>query len=104
MFSAATYFILYIYYKVKDLLKTSFTVLVFPHVMQETIATVAGDGSGDGPDKALTVFMCEECNSVFLNQDALAVHILAEHMPKETNLSAGKLAWVFYLLFSAFEK
>ena len=27
---------------------------------------------------------------MFLNQDTLAVHILAEHMPKETNLSAGK--------------
>ena len=27
-----------------------------------------------------TVFMCEECNSVFLTQDSLAVHILAEHM------------------------
>jgi len=24
--------------------------------------------------------MCEECNSVFLTQDSLAVHILAEHM------------------------
>ena len=52
---------------------------------------MAGDGSGDAPDKALTVFMCEECNSVFLNQDTLAVHILAEHMPKESNLSAGKV-------------
>ena len=69
--------------------------------LRRPIATVAGDGSGDGPDKALTVFMCEECNSVFLNQDTLAVHILAEHMPKETNLSAGKLARVFYLLFPA---
>ncbi len=56
---------------------------------QEAVATVAGDGSGDGHEKALTVFMCEECNSVFLNQDTLAVHILAEHMPKESNLSAG---------------
>ena len=71
----------------------------FSLVTQETIATVAGDGSGDGPDRALTVFMCEECNSVFLNQDTLAVHILAEHMPKETNLSAGKLACVTYLLY-----
>ena len=31
-------------------------------------------------DKPVTVFMCEECNSVFLTQDSLAVHILAEHM------------------------
>ena len=71
----------------------------FSLVTQETIATVAGDGSGDGLNKALTVFMCEECNSVFLNQDTLAVHILAEHMPKGTYLSAGKLARVSYLLY-----
>ena len=30
--------------------------------------------------ESFTVFMCEECNSVFLTQDSLAVHILAEHM------------------------
>ena len=33
------------------------------------------------PDnQEMTVYMCEECNSVFLTQDSLAVHILAEHM------------------------
>ena len=42
--------------------------------------------------------MCEECNSVFLNQDTLAMHILAEHMPKGTYLSAGKLAHVSYYI------
>ena len=31
-------------------------------------------------EKPVTVFMCEECNSVFMSQDSLAVHILAEHM------------------------
>ena len=30
--------------------------------------------------ESFTVFMCEECNSVFLTQDSLAVHILGEHM------------------------
>ena len=33
-----------------------------------------------GASEAFTVFMCEECNSVFLTQDNLAVHILAEHI------------------------
>ena len=33
-----------------------------------------------GGDEGVTVYMCEECNSVFLSQDDLAVHILAEHM------------------------
>ena len=44
--------------------------------------------------------MCEECNSVFLNQDTLAVHILAEHMPKGTYLSAGKFVMcpIYYTL------
>ena len=30
--------------------------------------------------RSLTIFMCEECNSVFLSQDNLAGHILAQHM------------------------
>lgn len=33
-------------------------------------------------ERKVTVFVCEECNSVFISQDALAVHILAEHMNK----------------------
>ena len=37
-------------------------------------------GGGEDGDGAMTVFMCEECNAVFLSQDTLAVHILAEHM------------------------
>ena len=29
---------------------------------------------------SVTVHMCEECHSVFISQDLLAVHILEEHM------------------------
>ena len=29
---------------------------------------------------SMTVFLCEECNSVFTSQDELAGHILASHM------------------------
>ena len=38
---------------------------------------------------SMTVFMCEECNAVFLNQDSLAVHILAEHMKKGWTAAGG---------------
>lgn len=41
-----------------------------------TEENVVQDLATDG----MTVFMCEECNSVFLSQDSLAVHILAAHM------------------------
>ena len=43
-----------------------------------------------GGDEGVTVYMCEECNAVFLSQDDLAVHILAEHMKQGFN--AGETA------------
>ena len=33
-----------------------------------------------------TFYMCEECNSVFLTQDNLAVHILVQHMNQPHDL------------------
>ena len=46
------------------------------------MAPTAGEQAppGGAESSSFTVFMCEECNSVFLTQDSLAVHILAEHM------------------------
>lgn len=45
------------------------------------IATALSQGGNNG----VTVYMCEECNSVFLSQDDLAVHILAEHMKQSAD-------------------
>ena len=54
----------------------------FKHGMHEVslVAPTAGEQPGGAESSSFTVFMCEECNSVFLTQDSLAVHILAEHM------------------------
>ena len=56
----------------------------FKHGMHEVslVAPTAGEQAppGGAESSSFTVFMCEECNSVFLTQDSLAVHILAEHM------------------------
>ena len=43
------------------------------HVPDELREEVTRSGS-------VTVHMCEECHSVFISQDLLAVHILEEHM------------------------
>lgn len=36
-----------------------------------------------------TFYMCEECNSVFLTQDSLAVHILVQHMNQPHDLKVN---------------
>ena len=40
-------------------------------------------GGDDGKGETLSVFMCEECNGIYLTQESLAVHILSEHMNKQ---------------------
>ncbi len=51
---------------------------MIPKKARQTVASKLTPTQAE--ERSMTVFMCEECNSVFLSQDNLAVHILAEHM------------------------
>ena len=52
--------------------------------------------------KSVSVYMCEECNSVFLSQDILAVHILAEHMGKTLPSEQVTFHVTFHVIFNGY--